>query len=1015
MKILKLRFKNINSFYGKLYSIDFTAPPLSDTGLFIISGPTGAGKSTLLDVITLALYNEVPRFEKRISRAEIDRLGSIVNTKAADEPKCEAYAEVEYEVRSGSYRASWSIAKNRNGNWNDYRMEIARLPDGELLEVRSLGDYPKKNAELIGLNYEQFIKSIVLAQGSFAEFLRADRHSRTKLLEDITGTHIYRYLGEAAFERFRESANQIKLKEAELKGVILKSPEEIGELTRRKAEKEALRAQAELETEKWEKEAGLVSDIEALMKAASALQSEKELLGEELELFGEKSVRVREHESVIRFVAPMTRLSELKRQFARTEEDIRQIVVKSGEIEAERLRLLSRSVELTGREVGESTLVTEVNLFENEVLAIESEINGQRAQARPVFEVLKNEIKNAGDTWLPGLSLHDYEESLGLLSQVREKLLIVVSRYPAGFDASDKRRKLDQEFGVLSELKNRVAERDRLAAEGKKIKTELDILTEVEKKGAPELDVMRNHLSLLKLSIEAKTEELLKESTRQNLEEHRKNLKEGEPCPLCGSVHHPYLVTYVNQVAGLGEEIRNLKVEAAGAEKKEKVLTLEVEGARRKSVELRDHLVVMREEYKNADHQVKEVFLGLGLPATEGREAVAARLKSVQEEKAALEEWLKGVEQVGAIDRMEGQFRLLITIRNEVKRLEEKRKAKYKGENIQAEVKAVLGQWSSVLNSRAGNQQECQTREKEKSLVKGELDMLEKELLSGLASAGVPSLEEAQRRLLAADEYERLRREEKALDERSQGIAAQQKENSKLLSEKSAARLFPDRSKEELNIKISEVKTGYRQLVEEVGALQNILLTEEENRGRFEEIVTGLERQRQEHRKWELLKQYIGDASGNMFSTFAQSLTLSNLIGLANARLSKLSDRYILEKPRNDSDGLYVLDTYQGNQSRAVSTLSGGETFTVSLALALALSDLASRNVRIESLFIDEGFGTLDAETLESAVSILERLQEESSKTVGVISHRQEMKERIPVQIQVEKGIDGNSNIQLVG
>ncbi len=76
MKILKLRFKNINSFYGKLYTIDFTAPPLSDTGLFIISGPTGAGKSTLLDVITLALYNEVPRFEKGISRSEIDRLGS---------------------------------------------------------------------------------------------------------------------------------------------------------------------------------------------------------------------------------------------------------------------------------------------------------------------------------------------------------------------------------------------------------------------------------------------------------------------------------------------------------------------------------------------------------------------------------------------------------------------------------------------------------------------------------------------------------------------------------------------------------------------------------------------------------------------------------------------------------------------------------------------------------------------------------------------------------------------------
>lgn len=1014
MKILKLRFKNINSFYGKLYTVDFTAPPLSDTGLFIISGPTGAGKSTLLDVITLALYNEVPRFEKKISRAEIDRLGSIVNTKAADEPKCEAYAEVEYEVRTGSYRASWSIAKNRNGNWNDYRMEIARLPGGELLEVKSLGDYPKKNTELIGLNYEQFIKSIVLAQGSFAEFLKADRHSRTRLLEDITGTHIYRSLGEASFERFRESANQIKLKEAELKGVALKSPEEIAELVQRKAEKEALRAQAELEAAKWETEARLSSDIEGLKKAGRALQLEKELLEKELGLFAAKRVRVREHESISRFVAPMTRLAGLKRQLARLEEDINRATGKAGEIETERLKLLARSAALTGKETDESSLITAVNLFENEILEIESEINGQRAQARPVSEVLKGEIKNAG-TWLPGLSLQDYEESLSVLSRVREKLVAVVSKYPAGFDASDKRRKLDQEFGILSDLRNRVAERDRLAAEGKKIKTELDFLMETGKKGAPELDKVRDHLSLLKQAIETRTEELVKESTRQNLEEHRKNLKEGEPCPLCGSVHHPYLVSYVNQVAGLGEEIRNLKLEAAGTEKREKELTLEVESARKKSAELVDRLAAMRDNYKGVDLQVKEAFSELGLAVENGQEAVAERLMKVLDEKTALEEWVKGVEQAGATDRMDGQFRLLVAIRNEVRRLEEKRRARYKGENIQAEVKSVLSQWSSVLNSRSGNQQELQAREKEKSLVKSELDDLEKELLSGLASAGVPSLQEAQRRLLAADEYENFRKEEKALDERSQGIAAQQKENAKLLSEKSIARLFPDKSPEELNTIISEVKARYRQLVEEVGALQNILQTEEENRNRFEEIVAGLERQRQEHRKWELLKQYIGDASGNMFSAFAQSLTLSNLIGLANARLSKLSDRYILEKPRSDADGLYVLDTYQGNQSRAVSTLSGGETFTVSLALALALSDLASRNVRIESLFIDEGFGTLDAETLESAVSILERLQEESSKIVGVISHRQEMKERIPVQIQVEKGIDGNSIIQVVG
>ncbi len=172
---------------------------------------------------------------------------------------------------------------------------------------------------------------------------------------------------------------------------------------------------------------------------------------------------------------------------------------------------------------------------------------------------------------------------------------------------------------------------------------------------------------------------------------------------------------------------------------------------------------------------------------------------------------------------------------------------------------------------------------------------------------------------------------------------------------------------------------------------------------------------RKERAKWDLLKEYIGDSTGNKFSNFSQSLTLNNLIGLANLRLRTLSDRYVLDKPRGESDSLFVLDTYQGNTARAVATLSGGETFTISLALALALSDLASRNVRIESLFIDEGFGTLDPESLETALTTLEQLQVDSQKIVGVISHRHEMKERIPVQIQVEKGIDGTSRVKLLG
>jgi DNA repair protein SbcC/Rad50 len=164
---------------------------------------------------------------------------------------------------------------------------------------------------------------------------------------------------------------------------------------------------------------------------------------------------------------------------------------------------------------------------------------------------------------------------------------------------------------------------------------------------------------------------------------------------------------------------------------------------------------------------------------------------------------------------------------------------------------------------------------------------------------------------------------------------------------------------------------------------------------------------------WRELRRLIGSATGDVFSKFAQSLTLTQLIGLANRRLTNLTDRYLLLPPKDEQEDLFVVDLYQGQAERTIASLSGGETFTLSLALALGLSDLASRNVQIDSLFIDEGFGTLDPEALDTAIVMLEQLQQDSQKIIGIISHRHEIKERITVQIQVEKGPDGNSRVAI--
>ncbi|MEG3002498.1 MAG: SbcC/MukB-like Walker B domain-containing protein, partial [Comamonas sp.] len=146
-----------------------------------------------------------------------------------------------------------------------------------------------------------------------------------------------------------------------------------------------------------------------------------------------------------------------------------------------------------------------------------------------------------------------------------------------------------------------------------------------------------------------------------------------------------------------------------------------------------------------------------------------------------------------------------------------------------------------------------------------------------------------------------------------------------------------------------------------------------------------------------------GSAKGDKFRKFAQGLTLDHLLHLANRHLTRLHGRYLLRRKPTGELELDIVDSWQGDVARDTRTLSGGEAFLVSLALALALSDLVSHKTSIDSLFLDEGFGTLDGDTLEVALTALDALNA-SGKMIGIISHVEALKERIPAQIRVEKG-----------
>lgn len=226
MRILRLHFMNIHSLKGE-FTVDFTKSPLVETGIFAITGPTGSGKSTLLDVITLALYNNTPRIGT-LSKKTVENYGTVI-TRNTDE----CFAEVEYEVKSGKYRSKWSISKARTGSWRDYDMELANLSDNSIISSKK-SEVAQKNTEIIGLDYEQFIKSIILSQGEFARFLKSKPDDRDALLEKITGTQKYRDIGKAAFNKHKIEKNKLDTLQQKKETYILLTKDEIDNLENEK-------------------------------------------------------------------------------------------------------------------------------------------------------------------------------------------------------------------------------------------------------------------------------------------------------------------------------------------------------------------------------------------------------------------------------------------------------------------------------------------------------------------------------------------------------------------------------------------------------------------------------------------------------------------------------------------------------------------------------------------------------------------------------------------------------------
>jgi exonuclease SbcC len=1004
MKILSIAFKNINSLKGENY-IDFEASPFSGNTLFAITGPTGSGKSSILDVISLALFNQVPRLGK-ISKKEIREKGAILTRNQK-----EAYAKVTYQTGTGRFTSSWSIEVNRNGNLNDYNMEIANLQDNSLLDLKK-SEVPAKNEDLIGLNYDQFIKSVLLAQGDFAKFLSAKKEERGELLEKITGTGIYRQLGILAFERFKTETAEIEAQQAEIKLIssYLLSEEELERFNKDLEEKTSQTESLKNDLKLIEKQLELKATITSQEKEISGLQKEEIKLDHKLKEFeNEHGKSLKQHEKL----QPIAEELQSWKRFHQELGDLKVSLDKTSEkIELNKentTHFIQQVKSFVHEEVSTENLKEKVTDFTEKIRKLQEEkisLGRDYKSQLHLFKTETRELKLAfaendlkvGKEILENLKAEKTQQKKQLKIDLKEvdlkNLAIEKNRLKTELDKS-------REAWQFSEKNLQQKENySKLNKENKALQPEIESLPKIIKEEKSLVVSLKKDSEILQL----KKENQLKTA---KLEELRESLKTGEACPLCGSKEHPYTEHLPDfednltvRISVKNSEIDQHNTKLTQAQSKLSHLVEAMQKNKKQLGEVETELAKNERNFrkKYPEFQSKESInweshittLNGRIENLESFEAINQQLKAIATGLPILEE-LEKILQRGKL-------------------LQQQLQDKYSGNNIVEDKQQLMDNWNALLNEKQYLQENEKDQKKQlEQKSRTYKDLLEKLQLE-IVKQGFESVENAYQALLPGNKFLELKEQKnEILKQKSNvatGISTLQKQLIQFKENENK------RSIENLIAEQKQKQEDFNLLQSTCEELRRKLGNNTEYLARLKNLENQIAEKEKQSRRWRLLNVLIGDKQGKKFNDFAQDLTLSQLIYLANIRLKDLSERYKIDKAtEGEDDGLVAIDEDMGGQRRSVKTLSGGETFLLSLSLALALSDLASRNVEINSLFIDEGFGTLDPETLDQTLDTLEKLQAESGKTIGIISHVASLKERIGTQIQLTRNGQGYSSL----
>ena len=959
MKLQKLIIHNIASIEDA--TIDFEAQPLVDSEVFLITGKTGSGKSTILDAICLALFADTPRLDG--TKMQGDTKDGDVDVTMKDPRQLmrrntgEAYVKLTFTGSNGGhYEATWSITrayKKATGNLQNKSWQLKNL-DSDYTYTKD----KEISAEIqtaIGLDFSQFCRTTLLAQGEFTRFLNSKDDEKAAILEKITGVDIYSKIGMKVFEvTDQKKTDWIKAKE-KAEGTTTLPEEDIVAKKEAIAEYEAQLNQVKKANEdnktklQWIKmEADLTKAVDSATEDLQQAQAVVE--GDD---FKEKETLVHQWNATIEARNWLAAMKGAEKTISDGKEQIEKC---AGTIEKENKTLVE-------------TLQPASNKAQQEVKTAQS-----------TYEQQAKELKSH-ETALAELHLPELRKKRDEIKELQQNISTTYERIETYNNEKERRAKTAKSLEDTSaDIEKKQKEAAEMAALIHDAKVVMDDRKATLDKQSDTIDKFAQTL--------------------------RQKLHIGDICPICRQEiksELPHEEELAQLVGGLREAYNEAEAAHQELVNKKNKLDAEIKAAQ-KSYQTSKEAFDKDNSVKMATQKVVEACKACGIETID--EGTPERLETLKTEtEARLGELESKIadgakkedlirEQRDALDKLGKKLEQLKTDAQKAQQAINDCKGRIViAEELKKNTELVqLKQAKETFD--ANNQQLAAFFG-----THTDLDMKRLAVLNGHTSQNISALQAS----LEADKNKVLTK--KTLKDEADKNLEKHKQAKPELNE--------DDSVDLLEARIKENETTLTDISEKKGAINQELKINEENKKERVRLQKEADQKQADYQKWSRMNQLIGDKTGNKFRKIAQSYVLNSLIHSANHYMKTLTDRYTLKV----APGTFVIsieDAYQGYVSRAASTISGGESFLVSLSLALALSDIGQQ-LSVDTLFIDEGFGTLSGEPLQNAINTLRSLHTKSGRHVGIISHVEELQGKIPVQIQVKQ--DGNvssSKVQVV-